>query len=78
MELILSTNAGGKVVSMPKMTPTFFTAAPSRAIRIALASLAIVRGNSQENSAAGRYDSSIIVGESGWNLKTLSRGLDPL
>ena len=29
MELILSTNAGGKVVSMPKMIPIFFTAAPS-------------------------------------------------
>jgi hypothetical protein len=78
MELILSTNAGGNVVSIPKIIPIFFTAAPSRAIRIALSALAIVRGKSQENSAAGRYGSSIIVGESGRNLKTSSRGLDPL
>jgi hypothetical protein len=68
IELILLTNAGGKVVSMPKMTPTFFTAAPSRAIRIAFALLVDVCGKSQENSAAGRYDSSIIVGESSRNL----------
>jgi hypothetical protein len=27
-ELILSTNAGGKVDSIPKMIPIFFTAAP--------------------------------------------------
>jgi hypothetical protein len=67
-ELIFSTNAGGKVVSMPKMIPTFFTAAPSRAIRIAFTSFAVVHGKSQENSAGGRYDSSIIVGESGRNL----------
>src|SRR5271157_267153 len=29
MELIFSTNAGGKVVSMPKMIPIFFTNTPS-------------------------------------------------
>jgi hypothetical protein len=51
--LILFTNAGGKVVSMPKMIPTFFTATPSRAIRIAFTALADVRGKSQENSAGG-------------------------
>jgi len=28
MKLILSTKAGGNVVSMPKMTPIFFTIAP--------------------------------------------------
>jgi hypothetical protein len=42
MELIFSTSAGGKVVSMPKMIPIFFTMTPSSATLVPSSGSAIV------------------------------------